>query len=92
MLQALPLRGKQAELSAKLESKRMEVERALEYVELYGLYTECEAVYQVDRLMELWDVARRRPTRRRSTSIPARSTGSTTSTRSTCPRSSSTPG
>ncbi len=55
VLQALPLRGKQADLSAKLESKRLEVERALEYVELYGLYTECEAVYQVDRLMELWD-------------------------------------
>ena len=54
LLQTLPLRGKQAYLSAKLESKRMEVERALEYVELYGLYTECEAVYQVDRLMELW--------------------------------------
>src|SRR4029079_6356698 len=46
LLQALPLRGKQAELSAKLETKRMEVERALEYVELYGLYTECEAIYQ----------------------------------------------
>ncbi len=54
-LQALPLRGKQAEFSAKLESKRMEVERALEYVELYGLYTECEAIYQVDRLIELWE-------------------------------------
>ena len=55
VLQALPLRGKQAELSAKLETKRMEVERALEYVELYGLYTECEAVYQVDHLMAMWD-------------------------------------
>ena len=55
LLQALPLRGKQAELSAKLETKRTEVERALEYVELYGLYTECEAVYQVDNLMAMWD-------------------------------------
>src|SRR5829696_5265660 len=55
LLQALPLRGKQAELSATLESKRMEVERALEYVELYGLYTECEAIYQVDNLLSLWD-------------------------------------
>jgi alcohol-forming fatty acyl-CoA reductase len=54
-LQALPLRGRQAELSAALESRRMEVERALEYVELYGLYTECEAIYQVDNLMALWD-------------------------------------
>ena len=50
----LPLRGKQAELSATLESKRLEVERALEYVELYGLYTECEAIYQVDNLMTMW--------------------------------------
>jgi phosphoserine phosphatase/nucleoside-diphosphate-sugar epimerase len=55
VLQALPLRGKQAELSAKLETKRMEIERALEYVELYGLYTECEAVYQVDNLLGMWD-------------------------------------
>jgi fatty acyl-CoA reductase len=54
LLQALPLRGKQAELSATLESKRMEVERALEYVELYGLYTECEAIYQVDNLLAVW--------------------------------------
>lgn len=55
VLQALPLRGKQAELSAQLEEKRIEVETALEYVELYGLYTECEAIYQVDELMRIWD-------------------------------------
>ena len=55
VLQALPLRGKQAELSAQLEEKRIEVETALEYVELYGLYTECEAIYQVDNLMEIWN-------------------------------------
>ncbi|MCU0260537.1 MAG: HAD-IB family phosphatase [Ilumatobacteraceae bacterium] len=55
VLQTLPLRGKQAELSATIESRRAEVERALEYVELYGLYTECEAIYQVDNLMALWD-------------------------------------
>ncbi|MGE3194801.1 MAG: HAD-IB family hydrolase [Microbacteriaceae bacterium] len=54
-LQVLPLRGKQAELSATLETKRIEIERALEYVELYGLYTECEAIYQVDNLMSLWE-------------------------------------
>jgi HAD superfamily hydrolase (TIGR01490 family) len=55
VLQALPLRGKQAELSAQLEEKRIEVESALEYVELYGLYTECEAIYQVDNLLAIWD-------------------------------------
>ena len=54
MTQSLPLRGKQAEFAATLEQKRLEVERALEYVELYGLYTECEAIYQVDNLLALW--------------------------------------
>ena len=39
----------------QLEEKRIEVERALEYVELYGLYTECEAIYQVDNLLSMWD-------------------------------------
>ncbi len=55
VLQALPLRGRQAEFAATLETRRIEVERALEYVELYGLYTECEAIYQVDNLMAIWN-------------------------------------
>ena len=55
VLQALPLRGKQAAWAATLEEKRIEIDRAYQYVQLYGLYTECEAIYQVDRLLELWD-------------------------------------
>ena len=55
VLQSLPLRGTQAAWSAKLEERRLEIERALEYVELYGLYTECEAIYSVDNLLSLWD-------------------------------------
>ena len=54
-LQSLPLRGRQAELSARLEERRDEVERALSYVELYGAYTETEAIFTVDRLLELFD-------------------------------------
>ena len=54
-LQALPLRGKQAAWAAALESKREEVERALAYVELYGAYAECEAIYGVDRLLARWE-------------------------------------
>ena len=50
-LQALPLRGRQAEWSARLEQRRDEVERALSYVDLYGAYVECEAVYKVDNLL-----------------------------------------
>jgi alcohol-forming fatty acyl-CoA reductase len=53
-LQTLPLRGRQAELSARLEERRDEVERALSYVELYGAYAETEAVFSVDRLLELF--------------------------------------
>jgi alcohol-forming fatty acyl-CoA reductase len=55
VLQALPLRGEQAQWSARLEERRLEVERALEYVELYGLYAECEAIFGVDNLLALWD-------------------------------------
>lgn len=54
-LQTLPLRGKQADLSARLEERGEEVERALSYVELYGAYAETEAIFSVDRLMEMFD-------------------------------------
>ncbi|MBU3688499.1 MAG: haloacid dehalogenase [Acidimicrobiales bacterium mtb01] len=54
-LQSLPLRGVQASWSARLEERRGDIERALEYVELYGLYTECEAIYRVDNLMRIND-------------------------------------
>jgi alcohol-forming fatty acyl-CoA reductase len=53
-LRALPLRGKQAELSARLEETRADVDRAKQYVELYGAYVECEAVYSVDGLLALY--------------------------------------
>jgi HAD superfamily hydrolase (TIGR01490 family) len=55
VLAGLPLRGKQAEWNAAVEEKRDEAERALGYVELYGAYAECEAVYGVDRLLERFD-------------------------------------
>jgi HAD superfamily hydrolase (TIGR01490 family) len=55
VLRQLPLRGKQAELSASLEERREDATRALSYVELYGAYAECEAIYGVDRLLELWE-------------------------------------
>ncbi|MEO6653569.1 MAG: HAD-IB family phosphatase [Ilumatobacteraceae bacterium] len=55
VLNALPLRGSQAEFTATLEDKRTEIETAKQYVELYGLYTECEAIYQVDNLLRLWE-------------------------------------
>jgi HAD superfamily hydrolase (TIGR01490 family) len=55
VLHTLPLRGKQAALSARLEERRIEVDRALSYVELYGAYAECEAVYSVGNLLAMSD-------------------------------------
>ncbi|MFN8039100.1 MAG: HAD-IB family hydrolase [Acidimicrobiales bacterium] len=55
VLRALPLRGKQAQWSTTVEDKLEEVERAQGYVDLYGAYAECEALYGVDRLLALWD-------------------------------------
>ena len=52
-LQALPLRGNKADLASRIEERREEAERALGYVELYGAYTETEAVFGVDHLLEL---------------------------------------
>ena len=55
VLQMLPLRGTQATWAAKLDERKQDIERAYEYVQLYGLYTECEAIYQVDNLMSVWN-------------------------------------
>ena len=55
LLTALPIRGRQAELSARLEDRHTMVKRALGYVELYGAYAETEARYRIDRLLGLWD-------------------------------------
>ena len=54
-VRALPVRGRQASWSAKLEDRHNLARRALGYVELYGAYTETEARYRVDRLMALWE-------------------------------------
>lgn len=54
-LGALPLRGRQVDLADEISARHDDVARASTYVELYGAYTECEAVYGVDRLVGLWD-------------------------------------
>jgi HAD superfamily hydrolase (TIGR01490 family) len=54
-LAALPVRGERAELAARVEERRSQAERALDYAELYGAYTETEARFRVDNLMRLWD-------------------------------------
>jgi alcohol-forming fatty acyl-CoA reductase len=51
----LPIRGRQAAFTARLEERRAQADRALGYVELYGAYAETEAIYRVDRLLSLFE-------------------------------------
>jgi HAD superfamily phosphoserine phosphatase-like hydrolase len=55
VVSSVPLRGRAAQWGAALEERRGQVERALSYVQLYGAYTECEATYGVNGLLELHD-------------------------------------
>jgi HAD superfamily hydrolase (TIGR01490 family) len=55
VITALPIRGKQAELAARIEDRHILAKRALGYVTLYGAYTETDARYRIDNLLELWD-------------------------------------
>lgn len=50
----LPVRGERAELGARLEERRADAERALDYVELYGAYAETEARFRIDHTLELF--------------------------------------
>jgi alcohol-forming fatty acyl-CoA reductase len=50
---ALPIRGQWADRASRIEERRVEAERALEYVELYGAYIESEARFRVDRTLAL---------------------------------------
>jgi HAD superfamily hydrolase (TIGR01490 family) len=55
LLTALPIRGRQAQLAARIEDRHALAKRALGYVELYGAYTETDARYRVDNLLALAD-------------------------------------
>jgi HAD superfamily hydrolase (TIGR01490 family) len=55
LITALPIRGRQAQLAARIEDRHVMAKRALGYVELYGAYTETDARYRVDNLLELWN-------------------------------------
>jgi HAD superfamily hydrolase (TIGR01490 family) len=55
LVAAVPVRGRAAEWGAHLDERRSQLDRARTYVELYGAYTECEAVYGVQHLLALRD-------------------------------------
>jgi len=42
-------------VAARLEERRVQAERALSYVELYGAYSETEARFRMDRTVRLFE-------------------------------------
>ncbi|MGH9188698.1 MAG: HAD-IB family hydrolase [Acidimicrobiales bacterium] len=54
LVSSLPVRGARAEVNGRLEERRNQAERALDYVRLYGAYAETEAVFDDTRLAALW--------------------------------------
>ena len=54
-LRMLPVRGAAAEAYAEVQEQRERLDRVAEYVDLYGMYVECDATYLTDRLMDLWN-------------------------------------
>ena len=54
VVSSLPIRGQRAEVTGRLEERRGQVERALDYVRLYGAYAETEAIFDDARLVALW--------------------------------------
>ena len=55
VLEKLPLRGRTAEYAMRLQARKELLDQASGYVELYGAYAECEALYGLDNLLGLWE-------------------------------------
>ena len=55
VVNALPIRGTKATITEKLTEKRRILDQAHGYVQIYGAYGRCEALYQITRLMDLWN-------------------------------------
>jgi HAD superfamily phosphoserine phosphatase-like hydrolase len=52
---SMPVRGSLADRASQLEEERARAERALDYVELYGSYSETEARFRIDRSLALFE-------------------------------------
>jgi len=54
LVNRLPLRG-QTNFTLKLAERRRNLEQIRGYVQIYGAYGKCEALYGIDRTLEMWD-------------------------------------
>ena len=69
LVNALPCAASSPKRGARLEERRVQAERALGYVELYGAYSETEARFRIDRTLRLFESSSL-PTAPRSASTP----------------------
>jgi len=53
VMRVLPVRGKRAALAAQLDERKENLEQAIGYVDLYGKYVVCEALYTCDNLLAM---------------------------------------
>jgi len=53
VMRQLPVRGKRAMVAADIDERRENLEKAISYVDLYGKYVVCEALYRCDNLLAL---------------------------------------
>jgi len=54
VMRALPVRGKRAQLAASLDERKENLEQAIGYVDLYGKYVVCEALYHCDNTLAMY--------------------------------------
>ncbi len=53
VMRMLPVRGKRAAIAATIDERKENLEQAIGYVDLYGKYVVCEALYTCDKLLAL---------------------------------------
>lgn len=53
LMRLLPVRGKRAQIAADIDERKEHLEQAIGYVDLYGKYVVCEALYHCDNTLAL---------------------------------------
>ena len=53
VMRTLPVRGKRAQLAATIDERKENLEQAIGYVDLYGKYVVCEALYHCDNVLAM---------------------------------------
>jgi fatty acyl-CoA reductase len=53
VMRALPVRGKRAQFAASIDERKENLEQAIGYVDLYGKYVVCEALYHCENTLAM---------------------------------------